>query len=152
MSFPSLRQRIPSEPVALNPTDGTVDTPLPATFRPQANVKTGAFSRLMNGLFGTAQPVSSSQSAQVALPNQRNGFYAFHEGDQFTAGAPSFAFEYPNELPLLTIWGRSFLRKPNTFLPFQPPQVISEANIVINGIGGLQSGQFVLQGLEESSS
>lgn len=151
MSFPSLRTRIPSESVVLNPTDGTVDTPLPASVPPQRNIQTGAFSRLMSGLFGSAQPPSSSQSAQVALPNQRNGFYAFHEGDQFTAGAPSFAFEYPNELPMLTIWGRAFLRKPNTFLPFQPPQVISEANITINGIGGLQAGQFVLQGLEEPS-
>jgi hypothetical protein len=147
MSFPSLRKRVPSENV-VNPADGTIDTPLPARYKPQANVQSGAFSRLMNGLFGSAQPPSSSQSAQVAVP-PRKGFYHFHEGDQFTAGAPSFAFEYPNELPLLTIWGRSFLRKPNTFLPFQPPQVMSEANIVVNGIGGLQAGQFVLQGLEE---
>ena len=117
MPFPSLRQRIPSEPVVLNPADGTVDRPLPAKYKPQANVKTGGFSRLMNGLFGTATP-QDSMTAEVALPNQRNGFYAFHEGDQFTAGAPSFAFEYPNELPMLTIWGRAFLRKPNTFLPF----------------------------------
>lgn len=148
MSFPSIRQRIPSEAVVLNPADGTVDRPLPATFRPQGNVQTGGFSRLMRGLFGTATP-GDSMSAEVVLPNQRNGFYAYHEGDQFTAGSPSFAFEYPNELPLLTIWGRAFLRTPNTFLPYQPPQLISEPNIVINGIGGLQAGQFVLQGLEE---
>lgn len=148
MSFPSLRQRIPSESVVLNPADGTIDTPLPARFKPQQNIQTGGFSRLMRGLFGSATP-DASMTAEVVLPNHRNGFYAFHEGDQFTAGAPSFAFEYPNELPMLTIWGRSFLRTPNTFLPYQPPQVISEANITINGIGGLQVGQFVLQGLEE---
>lgn len=149
MSFPSLRKRIPSENV-VNPASGTIDTPLPARVPPQPTFQSGGFSRLMNGLFGTAQPPSSSQSAQVMTP-PRKGFYHFHEGDQFTAGAPSFAFEYPNELPMLTIWGRAFLRKPNTFLPYQPPQVISEANVFTSGIGGLQAGQFVLQGLEESN-
>jgi hypothetical protein len=148
MSFQILRKRIPSEPV-VSAASGTVETPLPASIPPQRDIQTGGFARLMNGLFGVAQPPSSSQSAQVATPPPK-GFYHFHEGDQFTAGAPSFAFEYPNELPLLTIWGRSFLRKPNTFLPFQPPQVISEANVFTSGIGGLQAGQFVLQGLEES--
>jgi hypothetical protein len=148
MSFPSLRKRIPSETV-VNPADGTIDAPLPAKIPPQRNFSSGGFSRLMNGLFGVSTGDAGSQSAQVMVPHPKNGFYAFHEGDQFTAGAPSFVFDYPNELPLYTIWGRAFLRKPNTFVPFNEPQMVSQANIVINGIGGLQAGQFVLQGLEE---
>jgi len=149
MSFPSLRKRIPSENV-VNPTDGTIDTPLPASFRPQAQIQSGGFSRIIYGLFGVAQPPSSSASAQVVEP-QPTGFYHYHEGDQFSPGAPSFVFDYPNELPLLTIWGRSFLRTPNTFLPIPEAPSMSQPNIVTNGIGGLQAGQFILQGLEEPS-
>jgi len=148
MSLPILRKRIASQPV-VSAASGTLNTPLPALPQPSGRESaTGGFARIMRGLFGAAQPVQSSASFQVVTPG-KGSFYKYHQGDLFTPGTENYVFDYPNELPLLTIWGRSFLRKPNTFLPYQPPQSYSQANVVISGIGGLQAGQFISQGLEE---
>jgi len=150
MSFPSLRKRIPSQPV-VSVASGTLTGPLPARVAPQRDTTTSALGRLMNGLFGNANPPSYSASAQVAVPVGK-AFYNYHEGDQFSAGSPSFVFEPTTELtPLYPFWGRSFLSHQATLLrPTQEPQVVSEATVVLAGLGGLQAGQFVLQGLEQS--
>lgn len=105
----------------------------------------------MSGLFGVQNPPSYSQSAQVATPNGK-AFYQYHEGDQFSAGSPSFVFEPTMELPLFPFWGRAFLSHQATLLrPFDHPQIVSEATVVLAGLGGLQAGQFALQGLEQSA-
>jgi hypothetical protein len=149
MSFPSLRKRIPSTPVVVA-ASGTLNRPLPASRPPDRTRDTSTFSRLMQGFFGTPNPPSYGMSEQVAVPG-KGAFWNFHEGDQFSAGAPSFVLEPTTELtPIYPFWGRSFLSHQATLLkPYQPPQVMSEATVMLAGLGGLQAGQFVLQGLEE---
>lgn len=102
----------------------------------------------MQGIFGSANPAAWTSSAEVAVPGKQ-GFYQYYEGDLFTPGTQNYVFEPTTELtPLLPIWGNAFLRRPNSFNPEQPPQIYSNPNIVINGIGGLVAGQFALQGTE----
>jgi hypothetical protein len=142
-------KRIPSENV-VSPNSGTIERPLPPSVPDQTDTQTGAISRLFAGLFGKPNPVSYGQSAQVEPP-PRKGFYHYVEGDQFSAGSPSFIYEPTTELtPVYPFWGRAFLRTPNTFLPYQPAQIMSEQTVMLGGLGGLQAGQFVLQGLEET--
>lgn len=146
MSLPILRKRIQTQPT-VSAASGTVNTPLPARKPPQGNIQTGAMARIFGGLFGTSQPVSSSASFQVAV-EPKGSLYHHHMGDVFTPGTENFVFDAFQETPIYPFWGRSFLRKPNTFLPLPGPQVYIDANITTNGIGGLQAGQFVLQPLE----
>lgn len=77
------------------------------------------------------------------------GIYNYHEGDLFTPGAMNFVFEPNFELPLVTVWGRGFIRNPNTFKVTQPPQVWAQPHVQTNGIGGLQAGEMELQPLIE---
>lgn len=151
MSVPILlKKRIPSEPM-VNSASGTLSRPLPAARIPAGPDKqSGALSRIMKGIFGTANPIGFTSSLQVATPGPQS-LYHYHEGDVFTAGAPGYVFEYPFEYPIMTIWGNAFLRRPNVFSPYQPAQVFSQPNVVINGIGGLQAGEFALQGLESEN-
>lgn len=151
MTFPTLRKRTPSEPVVLadlSAAHGTVGV-LPAPPIPTRNTKSGALSRIMSGVFGAPNPESYSASEQVRVPS-KDAFYHFHEGDLFTPGTGNYVFEPTLENPLQTIWGISFLRKPNTFNPEQPPQVYSGPNVVINGIGGQVSGQIAFQPIESA--
>jgi hypothetical protein len=75
--------------------------------------------------------------------------YTYFEGDVFTNGALHYVYEPRFErTPIVTMWGQGFLRTPNTFLAFQPPQVWSNPNVVTNGIGGIVAGQMALQPLE----
>ncbi|HYM35965.1 MAG TPA: hypothetical protein VET48_11245, partial [Steroidobacteraceae bacterium] len=59
----------------------------------------------------------------------------------------NFVFEPLFELPLVTIWGNAFLRRPNVFNPIQPPQVWSHPTVCQSGIGGLQAGTIDLEPL-----
>lgn len=120
-SHPKTRERIPSETVS------------------------GANVRIRLGLFGTGTPISGSEA--VGGAGNFEGIYSYHEGDLFTPGAQNWVFEPNFELPLVTIWGKAFLRTPNTFDPLQNPQVMSYPNVVNNGIGGLQAGQVELEPL-----
>lgn len=104
----------------------------------------GANARIMAGEFG--------QGVQYDLydvdpRSSAPGIYFYHEGDLFTPGTGNYVFEPWFELPLVTIWGNAFLRRPNTFNPLQTAQVQVLPNIVNNGIGGLQAGQFELEPL-----
>jgi hypothetical protein len=104
---------------------------------------TGANLRIITGLFG---PIGQH------LPSDDQGIYNFYQGDVITAGAAETAvFEPVFELPLVTIWGKGFVRgldnNPNVFAPFQPNQVIANPNIVTNGLGGPMAGQMALQPL-----
>jgi hypothetical protein len=151
MAHPALRKRIVSTPT-VSDASGTLNRELPADVPPQRNMQTGGFARIFSGLFGTPNPPSYGMSAQVAEPGPKS-FYLYHEGDQFSAGSPSFVFEPTRELPLFPFWGRAFLSHQATLLkPYQPPQVMSEATVVLAGLGGLQAGQFALQGLEEPNA
>jgi hypothetical protein len=111
---PPLRTRIPSEPVS------------------------GANTRILAGEFGSGSPASAFET----YGDSGTPLYQFHEGDLFTPGAGNWVFEPNFELPLVTIWGNAFLRKPNTFNPIQPPQVYANATVQMNGIGGLEAGSF----------
>jgi hypothetical protein len=149
MSFPSLRKRVAAQ-ATITQTVGDV-RPLPAKVPASATTQTqtGGISRIMRGLFGLPSQLSAGASGQVA-PIVVRGLFEYHEGDQFQAGSPSFVYTTPFEDPVVTVWGQAFLRKPNTFMPYQPPQVQSDAHVTLAGLGGLQAGQFVTQGLEQS--
>jgi len=115
-----LRKRIPSETVS------------------------GGQSRIRLGAFGNGSPLFSMVDVD---PNSGTGIYDYHEGAVFSPGAENFVFEPNFELPIQGIWGKGFLRTPNTFNPLQNAQVWSNPNIVTNGLGGLEAGQMILQPL-----
>lgn len=119
-TFPSQRKRLPSEQVS------------------------GANVRIRLGSFGIGTPISGSEA--VAGGNAAS-IYHYHEGDLFTPGSGNWVFEPNFELPLVTIWGNAFLRRPNTFNPLQTQQLYAQPNVVPNGIGGLQAGQMDLEPL-----
>lgn len=121
MSFSILRKRIPSQPV-----------------------QSGAVVRIMTGDFGTGSPFAGV--AQVN-PLQSSAIAMYHQGDVFLPGVQNFVYEPTQELPLITIWGRGFIRNPNTFNPIQPPQVFSQPTLSPNGIGGIVAGDMELQSL-----
>lgn len=143
MSAPALRKRTASEPVVTAYQFQTPQTP-PNNSAPASSVS--GIRRVLAGLFGSANSAAMTSSAEVDPRN--NALYAYHEGDVFTPGTGNYVFVYPFEFPLQTIWGGAFLRRANTFNPEQPPQIYSQPNIVINGIGGLVAGQFATQPLE----
>ena len=156
---PDQRKRYGSEPVILADLSaahdgvGVLKAPAP---NPTLKVsRAGALSRIMDGIFGIATP-ASQLSSQVSgdkgeIGKWTQSLYHFHEGDLFTPGTQNFVFDYPFEFPMMTIWGHGFLRQPNTFNPLQPQQLMSHANVVINGIGGLVAGQMAFQPLESTT-
>jgi hypothetical protein len=48
------------------------------------------------------------------------------------------------------VWGRGFLRTPNTFSPRQPAQLYTVASTALYGIGGVVAGQIITQPLSEN--
>ena len=122
MSLFTLRKRVPSQAVS------------------------GANTRIRMGTFGVGGPAYAFADVD---PTASSALYHYHEGDLFTPGAGNFVFEPNFELPLQTIWGRGFIRNPNTFNVYQPPQVWSPAHVKTNGLGGLIAGQVALQPLLE---
>lgn len=112
--------------------------------RKPSQAVSGANIRIRYGTFGQPDPVADLVTVD---PDTGVGIYNYHEGALFTPGAGNFVFEPNFELPLQTIWGFGFIRNPNTFNPLQPPQVISQANVQQQGIGGIQAGEFQLQPL-----
>jgi hypothetical protein len=118
MSLWPLRKRVPSEQVS------------------------GGNIRIAHGVFGAGSPAYGRMGL-----NPNAGLYHYHEGDLFNPGTGNYVFEYPFELPLQTIWGMAFLRRPNTFNPIQPIQSFAPPNVVPNGIGGTVAGQIIFQPL-----
>ncbi len=124
----------------------------PTSVSTQRNV----FVSFFDGLFGRgdantdiARDVNAAAGASAPNNQPNNSFYNYHIGDLFTPGTQNFVFEPTTELtPLTTIWGNAFLRRPNTFSVRQPPQSWADYNKFINGIGGLQAGQYAHQPLE----
>ena len=144
MPLPSpLRKRHVSAMVASAYANPAVQ---PETSNLKPGFFSGALSRVMSGLFGGIPNPAENASAEVQVPSGH--LYRFHEGDLFTPGTQNFVFESPWELPLFTLWGNGTIRTANTFNPIQPPQVYSEANVVINGLGGLMAGSIAHQPLE----
>ena len=101
----------------------------------------GANIRIAMGEFGEGVPILMPVDPRVS------GLYFYHEGDLFSPGTGNWVFEPTTELPLVTVWGRGFLRKPNTFNPVQPPQVMARPTLRQSGIGGLQAGGVALEPL-----
>lgn len=108
---------------------------------------TGANIRIRNGTFSNPNPIADFVTVD---PKSRASIYAYVPGDIFTPGAESFVFEPNFELPMQTIWGFAFLRKPNTFSPLQPNPVVAQPHLAYNGIGGLQAGTIELNPLVEN--
>lgn len=103
----------------------------------------GAITRIMQGTFGTGSPISADQM----VGGQIGPTALYHEGDLFTPGTGNFVFQPTTELPMVTIWGNAFPRRSGAFPPLQPPQLYSNPNVVLNGIGGLQAGTMELEPL-----
>lgn len=122
--FSFLRKRTPSQPI------------------------TGGNVRIAQGDFGNGMPTAYAFVDVNPFANAA-GLYSYHEGDLFTPGAQNFVFEPNFETPLQTVWGRGFIRNPNTFKPLQPPQVWAHPHVTTDGLGGLQAGTIELQPLLE---
>lgn len=120
--FPLLRKRTPSEYL------------------------TGPNVQIRMGAFGTGSPAYAFADVD---PRSQSSLYSYHEGALFTPGTGNFVFEPNFELPLYTIWGKGFIRNPNTFPVSQPPQVYSNPNVFTNGVGGLQAGTIEFYPLNE---
>lgn len=148
MSFPSLRKRIPSQPVVTADLSAA-HFPTGVRLAPQLpqGRSSGAISRIIGGLFGGRPDPSANLSAEVSVPNPK-GIYQYHEGDLFTPGAQNYVFEPTRELPMQTLWGGAFIRTPNTFSVRQPQQPYSNPAITYVGVGGLVAGQIAFQPLE----
>lgn len=103
----------------------------------------GAITRIMAGAFGIGTPISADRLVE----GQRGPTSLYHEGYLFSPGSGNFVFQPNTELPIQTIWGRSFPRRSGAFPPLQPPQLYANPNVVLNGIGGLQAGTMELEPL-----
>jgi len=110
--------------------------------KPAQQVSGGNF-RIRSGEFGTGSPAYAFETD--GRPS--TSIYSYHEGDLFSPGAENWVFEPNFELPLITIWGKAFLRVPNTFNPLQSVQVMSNPNVFTNGLGGPIAGDVILTGL-----
>ena len=111
-----------------------------------ASPVSGANVRIRLGLFGNGSPATSAVNEVQSNANS-SGIYSYYEGDIFTPGAEAFVFVPNFELPLVTVWGMGFIRNPNTFSPRQPTQLLSNPNVVTNGLGGQMAGQIIQQPL-----
>ena len=111
------------------------------------NYTSGAISRIRQGLFGLPTPLVD---AYAVLP-QTASIYHYTQAATFFPGAQNWSFEPNFENPLQTLWGHAFIRNPNVFNPQQPPQIMSQPNVVTNGIGGLEAGQMQLEPLLDSN-
>lgn len=151
MSFSALRPRIGAnqtpyffgEQVVLQP-------PVRRDVQPQ---RFRVFAKVFEGLFGRydAQPDLSRDAAAIASQGKKP-FYHYHEGDLLTPGTQNFVFEPTTELtPLTTIWGNAFLSRPNAFPLTSPPQIYSDYQKYLNGIGGLVAGQIATQPLASNT-
>ena len=123
LTHPSKRKRTPTEIIA------------------------GGLRGIFAGVFGSGSP-QSQLSAPGEVGGQQGNFYTMHEGDLFTPGTGNWVLDPSLESQLATMWGHAFLRRPNTFNPVQPPQVMAQPNVVTVGVGALVGGQFVLQPLQ----
>jgi hypothetical protein len=152
-TFPNLRERTQGGAVQFDPAGGTLRGPLPPKNPAQKNVVSSFLGQIATGLFGAPATPQNQLSSQVAGTGPKS-LYHFHEGDLFTPGAQNYAFDAFQELPMNTIWGHGFLRKPNTFEPipetpvsFIPP---GTSYVKLNGVGGLVAGQLAFQPLENN--
>jgi hypothetical protein len=150
-TFPELRDRTNGVATQNVQAERLLDTPLPAKTPAERNVLSGAMSRILAGLFGPSDPKANS-SAEVVQP--KKSLFQFHEGDLFTPGTGNYALDPFQELPLQTIWGHAFLRKPDPWHPIGPVPVAfvppGTSYVRINGIGGLVAGQMAMQPLESN--
>jgi hypothetical protein len=148
-THPLLRKRTPQTRIALNPAAGTVAPPInPAATR--AFSASGAMALIKQGLFGIPDSAQLQEAPVALAPGHGASVYAYHQGDLFFPGTGNYVFDYPWELPMNTIWGHGFLTTVNKFNPYQPPQLYSQANVLLNGIGGLVAGSMALQPLESN--
>lgn len=143
------RKRIVSERVAGG--IGTQGAPVPVQAGdPPVPTRAagGLFAGIMQGIFGYGDPSSGKNIAPGGEPGPSGGLYHFHEGDLFNPGTGNYVLEPVFDNPLFTVWGKAFLRVPNTFNPVQPPQVWAAPTVKTSGLGGLQAGTMALQPLE----
>jgi len=150
-TWPILRSRTPQTRIALNPAAGTVTPPAPNLTTPtRAFSASGAMSLIRQGLFGLPDSAQLQEAPVSLSPGHGASVYTYHQGDLFFPGTGNYVFDYPFELPMNTIWGHAFLTRVNKFNPLQPPQLYSNPNVFLNGIGGLVAGGIAFQPLESN--
>jgi hypothetical protein len=113
---------------------------------------TGGLSRILSGVFGMGSPAFGLGMQNVGQDAQKaSGYYRFYEGDIWTPGTGNWVVDPTHDGPLNTVWGHAFLRVPNTFRPYQRPQVYAPPASYLYGIGGQIAGQIVFQPLSENT-
>jgi hypothetical protein len=79
----------------------------------------------------------------------KSGNAEYRLGRRFDPGAEAEVFEQTHEYPVIFFRGNA--RVAGQFGIFQPPQVTVPGVIGINGLGGVQAGQYVGQPLIDPS-
>lgn len=111
-------------------------------------VTVGGLLRVMAGAFGLGDPRRGLATQEVASARDKEGGpYNLAEGDVFLPGTGNFYIDPTHETPLFTVWGHAFLRRPNSIMAFQPPQMFSHQMSSLYGIGGVVAGQIINQPL-----
>lgn len=114
----------------------------------QLMITVGGLMRVAAGAFGLGNPRYGLAMQEVGSARDREGGpYNFFEGDLFTPGTGNWVMDPSHETPLFTDWGRAFLRRPNSIMAFQEPQVFANQMAPLFGIGGQIPGQLITQPL-----
>lgn len=91
----------------------------------------------------------NSAAKQIAHPTA-DQYYNYLMGVRFDPGAPSEAFKPMHQLPAIVARGAG--RVAGSLRVFQHAQLYFHQQIGINGLGGLQAGQVILQPLFDPNS
>lgn len=86
----------------------------------------------------------------VNHPLTRGSLYVYRLGDRFDPGAQAEAFLPLTTLPALVF--RGIGRVAGALNVFQHPQVRFNYQTGIQGVGGLQAGQYILQPLVDNTN
>jgi hypothetical protein len=122
--------------------------PLARTRYPsQSWVTVGGLKRIAAGVFGLGSPAVGIETGVSSARDLEGGPYNLFEGDLFTPGTGNWVVDPTHETPLFTVWGRAFLRQPNTFVALQTAQVFANQMSPLYGVGGQIPGQMITQPL-----
>jgi hypothetical protein len=111
-------------------------------------VTVGGLMRVAAGAFGLGNPSRGLAMQEVGSARDKEGGpWNLFEGDLFTPGTGNWVVDPSHETPLMTDWGRAFLRRPNAIMALQEPQVFAHQMSPLFGLGGVVPGQLITQPL-----
>jgi hypothetical protein len=76
--------------------------------------------------------------------------YTHYPGENFTNGAEEFAFVQRFQNPMYLITGTGYQPR-RTINPLSAPQVYANQQAMVNGLGGIQTGQLFFAPLTDSN-